>query len=164
MRGGGRVGIAGIPIGSSSSHSGSAQVPSARARMLARSDWADLAQRLKRSALAPGAASDAAKEHMQSMLDAFNFMVDSSMVSEDASNALKMGKAVGHHEPVKLTLYRKATSGVMEAWNDMELHVEDTVPPTDVSLKVCPCSSHHRAPRWGARLSWTLYVPPLDAP
>lgn len=109
------------------------QVPTIRSSMLTSADSSSLAKKLKKGILAPGAATAAAQERMKSMLDAFNFMVDSSMVAE---NAEPQAAPSPSQTPVRLTLYRKSKAGVMEAWSDMQLAIEDGASPTNISLKV----------------------------
>jgi hypothetical protein len=115
------------------------QVPNIRASMLARTDWAELAKAMKRGWLAPGAASEATQARMKGLLEAFNFMVDSSMVADPLEAAKAEGAAkenVAAQQPVKLVLYMRGASGVMEPWDDVQLSFDTAAETASVTLKV----------------------------
>lgn len=112
-------------------------MPSIRVNMLDRSDWEAVAKRAKKGHLAPGAASKATQERMQGLLEAFNFMVDSSMMAgaEDRAAAAK-APTPAQQKPVKLSLYHRSRTGAMQAWSDLDLQIDCEQEPTPVSLQV----------------------------
>ena len=112
------------------------QVPNIRAKMLDRSDWEALAKQAKKGHLAPGAASKATQERMQGLLEAFNFMVDSSMVAGGEGNAKAKAPTPAQQKPVKLSLFHKSGAGIMQAWSDLDLEIDCEQEPTPVSLQV----------------------------
>jgi hypothetical protein len=114
-------------------------VATIRSGMLGCKDWAALAKELKHGPLAPQAAAMASQRRMEGLLEAFNFLVDSSMCCEMNQDAEKEETATDF-QPIKLSLYRKPLSGAMQAWSDMEFCIDDTKEPVKVSLKVCWCN------------------------
>ena len=72
---------------------------------------------------------------MKSMLESFNFMVDASMVAQPKeAGAEPQGTAV-LQDPVRLALYCKGKSGVMEAWEQLELQIEPDQQATAVTIQ-----------------------------
>lgn len=123
------------------------QVPGIRSQMVNGRDWKHLAESLKRGTLKPGAARAAAQDRMMSMLDAFNFMAESSLTMGMGHE--RSAPAEPTHMPVKVTLYRKTSKGTFEPWSDLQLDIDGSVATSNVSFKVqlacsfsCACSFH----------------------
>jgi hypothetical protein len=142
-------------------------VAAIRGGLLRCKDWAALAEELKRGPLSPEAAAKASQRRMEGLLEAFNFLVDSSMGcgdKEDRQTDKDTGLGV-----IKLSLYRKPPSGAMQPWSDIEFHVDRSKDPVKVSLKVCrrgsgffvilcwPSMSMHQRPSSLNDSAWTAH-------